>query len=77
MNSMLYVGMAIILLGFIGLIGIGCLVGFLLSMASDSRGTTWAAFKERLPPFLALVGFLVTLGLIEYATVLGMKYYGG
>ena len=77
MNSMLYVGMAILLLGFIGLIGLGCLVGLLLSMASDSRGMTWAAFKERLPTFLALVGFLVTLGLIEYATVLGMKYYGG
>ena len=77
MNSMLYVGMAILLLGFIGLIGIGCLVGLLLSMASDSRGVTWAAFKERLPTFLALVGFLVMLGLIEYATVLGMIYYGG
>jgi hypothetical protein len=77
MNGMLYVGMGIILLGFIGLIGIGCLVGLLLSMAGDSRGVTWAALKERLPAFVALVGFLVTLGLIEYVTVLGMKYYGG
>jgi len=77
MKSMLYVGMAIIFLSFIGFIGILCLVGLLLSMASDSRGMTWAAFKERLPTFLALVGFLVMLGLIEYATVLGMEYYGG
>lgn len=77
MSSMLYVGMAIILLGFIGLIGIGSIVGLLVSMASDSRGMTWAAFKARLPAFVALAGFLVTLGLIEYVTVLGMKYYGG
>lgn len=77
MHSMLYVGMAILLLGFIGLIVIGCLVGLLLSMASDSRGVTRAAFKARLPTFVALVGLLVTLGLIQYATVLGMKYYGG
>jgi hypothetical protein len=77
MNSMLYIGMGFILLGFIGLIGIGCLAGLLISIMSDSRGETWAEFKERLPSFLALAAFLVTLGLLEYATVLVMHNYGG
>jgi len=73
---MLYVGMAIILLSFIGLVGIGCIVGLLISVASDSRGMTWAAFKERLPTFLALAASLVTLGLLEYAAVRIMQDYG-
>ena len=73
---MLFVGMAIILLSFIGLIGIGYIVGLLISVTSDSRGMTWAAFKERLPTFLALAAFLVTLGLLEYAAVLIMQHYG-
>jgi hypothetical protein len=73
---MLYIGMAIILLSFIGLIGIGCIVGLLISVASDSRGMTWAAFKERLPTFLALAAFLVTVGLLEYAAVRIMQDYG-
>ena len=77
MNSLLYVGMAIILLSFIGLVGIGCIVGLLISVVSGSRGMTWAAFKERLPTFLALASFLVTLGLLEYAAVLVMRNYGG
>jgi hypothetical protein len=77
MNSMFYIGIGVILLGFIGLIGIGCLVGLLISITSDSRGKTWAAFKERLPTFVALAAFLVTLGLLEYAVVLTMQYYGG
>jgi hypothetical protein len=76
MNSMLYVGMVIILLSFIGLVGIGCIVGLLISVASDSRGMTWAAFKERLPTFLALAAFLVTVGLLEYAAVFIMQDYG-
>jgi hypothetical protein len=76
MNNMLYIGMAIILLSFIGLIGIGCIVGLLISVASDSRGMTWAAFKERLPTFLALAAFLVTVGLLEYAAVRIMQDYG-
>jgi hypothetical protein len=46
MNSMLYIGMGFILLGFIGLIGVGCLAGLLISIMSDSRGETWAAFKS-------------------------------
>jgi hypothetical protein len=46
MNSMLYIGMGSILLGFIGLIGVGCLAGLLISIMSDSRGETWAAFKS-------------------------------
>jgi hypothetical protein len=46
MNSMLYIGMGFILLGFIGLIGVGCLAGLLISFMSDSRGETWAAFKS-------------------------------
>jgi len=73
---MLYIGMAIILLSFIGLVGIGCIVGLLISVASDSRGMTWAAFKERLPTFLALAAFLVTVGLLEYAAVRIMQDYG-
>ncbi len=76
MNNMLYIGMAIILLSFIGLVGIGCIVGLLISVASDSRGMTWAAFKERLPTFLALAAFLVTVGLLEYAAVRIMQDYG-
>jgi hypothetical protein len=68
--------MAIILLSFLGLIGKGYIAGILISVTSDSRGTTWAAFKERLPTFLALAAFLVTLGLLEYAAVLIMRYYG-
>jgi hypothetical protein len=43
---MLYIGMGSILLGFIGLIGVGCLAGLLISFMSDSRGETWAAFKS-------------------------------
>jgi hypothetical protein len=73
---MLFVGMAILLLSFIGLIGIGYIAGLLISVTSDSRGMTWAAFKERLPTFLALAAFLVTLGLLEYAAVLIMQHYG-
>jgi hypothetical protein len=46
MNSMLYIGMSFILLGFIGLIGVGCLAGLLISIMSDSRCETWAAFKS-------------------------------
>ena len=46
MNSMLYIGMGFILLGFIGLLGVGCLAGLLISIMSDSRGETWAAFKS-------------------------------
>jgi hypothetical protein len=46
MNSMLYIGMGFILLGFIGLIGVGCLAGLLISIMSDSRGETGAAFKS-------------------------------
>jgi hypothetical protein len=46
MNSMLYIGMGFILLGFIGLIGVGCPAGLLISIMSDSRGETWAAFKS-------------------------------
>jgi hypothetical protein len=77
MNSMLYIGMAIVVLSFIGLIGIGCMAGLLISVASSSRGLTWAAFKERLPTFFTLTVFLVTLGLLVYAVVLTMQHYGG
>ena len=75
MNSMLYVGMAMLLLSLIGLIGVGCLLGLPISMAGGSRGMTWAAFKERLPTFLALAAFLVRLGVLEYAPVLAMQKY--
>jgi hypothetical protein len=76
MPSLLYIGMAIMLLLFLGLIGIGGLVGLLISVASDSRGG-WAAFKERLPTFLGLVAFLVMQGLSVYGLVLVMQDYGG
>jgi hypothetical protein len=77
MNHMLYVGIGIILMSLLGLVGLVCLVALLISVASDNRGQTWAAFKERLPTFLGLVAFLVMLGLIEYGTVLIMRQYGG
>jgi hypothetical protein len=76
MNRMMYIGMGIILLGFFGLIDIVCVVGLAMSVSSDSRGMAWDAFKERLPTFLALVAFLVMLGLIGYAVVLIMRDYG-
>jgi hypothetical protein len=76
MNRMMYIGMGIILLSFFGLIDIVCIGGLAMSVSSDSHGMTRDAFKERLPTFLALVAFLVMLGLIGYAVVLIMRYYG-
>jgi hypothetical protein len=73
---MLYIGMALILLSFIGLIGLACIAGLLIGIASRSSSMTWAAFKERLPTFLALAAFLVTLGLLEYGVVRIMQNYG-
>jgi hypothetical protein len=76
MNHTLYIGMAIFVMSLIGLVGLVCLVGLLIGAASDSRGVTWAAFKERLPSFLGLVAFLATLGLLEYGTILIIQHYG-
>jgi hypothetical protein len=76
MKSMRFIGMAITLLSFIGFLGIGCLAGLTISVASDGRGMTWGAFKERLPTFLALAAFLVTLGLLVYVVIVVMRYYG-
>jgi hypothetical protein len=77
MNSTLYVGMGIILLSCIGLIGIVCLAGLMMSAAIDSQGLTGSAFKERQGTLLALAAFPVMVGLLVYATVLIMQYYGG
>jgi hypothetical protein len=77
MNTLFYVGMVIMLLSFMGLLGLGGLAGLLISVASDGRGMTWAAFKEWLPTFLALVAFLVMVGLLAYVVVRIMQYYGG
>jgi hypothetical protein len=76
MKSTLYIGMALILLSFLGLIGIACMVGLLISVASDSRGMTWTALREQLPTFLSLVAYLGTVGLLVYTVVLSMDYYG-
>jgi hypothetical protein len=76
MKSMLYIGMAIMLFSFMGLAGIICIVGLLISVASDSRGMTSAAFKERLPTFLALSAFLAVVALLAYGVGLLMQYYG-
>ena len=56
MKSTLYIGMGLALLSFMGFIAIVCMVGLLISAATD-RGITWAAIKERLPTFLDLAGF--------------------
>jgi hypothetical protein len=79
MPSILYVGMAIMLLGSLGLIGIVCLAGLLLSIlvATDGGGMTWEAFKERLPTFLAVAAFLVMVGVLVYAAIVIILYYGG
>jgi len=76
MKSMLYIGMAIMLFSFMGLAAIICIVGLLISVASDSRGMTRAAFKERLPTFLALSAFLAVVALLAYGVGLLMQYYG-
>jgi hypothetical protein len=78
MKSTLYVGMAIIFLSFIGFVGIVALAGLVMStaVATGNPHTTWAAFKERLPTFLALAGFVVIVGLLLYGAVLIIQYYG-
>jgi hypothetical protein len=75
MKSTLYIGMGITLLSFMGFIGIICMVGVLISVASD-RGLTWEAFKERLPTFLMLVAYLVIVALLVYVVIFLTRYYG-
>jgi hypothetical protein len=77
MSSMLYIGMAIVFLSFLGLIGIGCIVGLLIRAANSSRGLTWDTLKEWFPSLLGLTVFLVMLGSLAYAVVLTMQHYGG
>jgi hypothetical protein len=76
MNSTLYIGMAIMLLSCLGLVGIVCVVGLLISLTSDGRGKTWTVLREWLPTFLSLVAYLGTVGLLAYVVIRGMDYYG-
>jgi hypothetical protein len=67
--------MGITLLSFMGFIGIICMAGLLVSVASD-RGLSWEAFKERLPTFLTLVVHLVVVALLVYVAIFLMRHYG-
>jgi hypothetical protein len=75
MNSTLYIGMGLALLSFMGFIAIVCMVGLLISVATN-RGITWSAIKERLPTFLDLGAFLLMVVLLVYAVIQSMQYYG-
>jgi len=76
MKSILYVGMGIMFFGLMILIAIGGIVGLCLNLGSNPHGLTWPAFKERLPPFLALGAFLVLVWLLVHAVILIMRRYG-
>jgi Na+-transporting NADH:ubiquinone oxidoreductase subunit NqrD len=77
MQSMLPIGMALALASFMGLVGTVCIAGILVSVVSENHSLTWAALKERIPSFLALMPLLVLVALLVYAVLFLMRNYGG